>query len=289
VRLELRVADSGIGMTSEQVGRLFQPFSQADNSTTRRYGGTGLGLSIVRRLAELMGGKASVESEAGKGSTFTVSLDLALASRTAAPCASRSVGRSGNVAGTVLAVDDYPMNLEVLKGQLEILGGEARMPIVALTANALKGEAERCHDAGMDGYLTKPLTLEKLRETIERWMSEAPRESAREDGAAAADAAIDRDFVARMFGDNPALVDRMLRRFAEAGAALIAEIAAATDDPAALGGLAHKLKGAARAAGAIRLGDLAAAVEQSKDPANVAPLMTEWQRVDAALGERASA
>src|SRR5262249_20349309 len=132
VRLELRVADSGIGMTSEQAARLFQPFSQADNSTTRRYGGTGPGPFSVRRLSEPVGGQASGEREAGQRSTFTVTLDLALASRTTAPCASRSVERSGKVAGTVLAVDDYPMNLEVLKGQLEILG----VPVVT-AANGL--------------------------------------------------------------------------------------------------------------------------------------------------------
>lgn len=68
------VKDSGIGMTPEQVGRLFQPFVQADASTTRRYGGTGLGLTITRRFCEMMGGSVRVESEPGKGTTFTVRL-----------------------------------------------------------------------------------------------------------------------------------------------------------------------------------------------------------------------
>jgi signal transduction histidine kinase len=72
--IELAVADSGIGMTPEQLGRLFQEFSQAEASTAKKYGGTGLGLAITRKLARMMGGEVTVASEHGKGSVFTVSL-----------------------------------------------------------------------------------------------------------------------------------------------------------------------------------------------------------------------
>jgi signal transduction histidine kinase len=72
--LELAVADTGIGMTSEQQAKLFQDFTQADSLTARRYGGTGLGLAISRKLARMMGGDVTVASEAGKGSVFTVRL-----------------------------------------------------------------------------------------------------------------------------------------------------------------------------------------------------------------------
>ena len=68
------VADTGIGMTEEQIGRLFEAFSQADAATTRRYGGTGLGLALCRRLCRLMGGEVTVKSEQGRGSTFTARL-----------------------------------------------------------------------------------------------------------------------------------------------------------------------------------------------------------------------
>jgi PAS domain S-box-containing protein len=84
-----RIRDSGIGMTQEQLGRLFQPFTQADTSTTRRYGGTGLGLSITRRYCELLGGEVGVESEPGVGTTFT----LRLPARSSPPARARaSVG-----------------------------------------------------------------------------------------------------------------------------------------------------------------------------------------------------
>jgi adenylate cyclase len=75
-RVELAVADTGIGMTAEQQAKLFQDFTQADSLTARRYGGTGLGLAISRKLARMMGGDVTVASEVGKGSVFTVHLPV---------------------------------------------------------------------------------------------------------------------------------------------------------------------------------------------------------------------
>ncbi|MBX9945724.1 MAG: response regulator [Reyranella sp.] len=92
--LRIRVADTGIGLTAEQRDRLFQPFVQADSSTTRRFGGTGLGLSIVRRLAEAMQGDVEVQSEAGVGSTFIVTVRLAPASSALPPAVSPLAGLS---------------------------------------------------------------------------------------------------------------------------------------------------------------------------------------------------
>jgi GAF domain-containing protein len=172
-RVMLAVKDTGIGLDAEQQARLFQPFSQADSSTTRRYGGTGLGLSIVRRLAELMGGDVEVASAPSEGSTFTVTLTLeaapaesplaALLKPAVAPPAAAAAVSVGNVA-RLLVVDDHPINREVLVRQLRLFG------LAADTAEdgseALKAWAPGhyaavladLHMPGMDGYeLTRRL------------------------------------------------------------------------------------------------------------------------------------
>ena len=77
--LRFDVIDTGVGIPAEAQARIFEPFTQADSSTTRRFGGSGLGLSIVRRLVELMGGRLQLHSSPGEGSTFSVTLRLALA------------------------------------------------------------------------------------------------------------------------------------------------------------------------------------------------------------------
>jgi len=117
VCLEIAVADTGIGMTEEQSAKLFSAFSQADGSTTRRYGGTGLGLTIVKRLAELMDGDVKVESQAGIGSTFRVTLWLGVTERQR-PRQAMPVAIVGMRA---LVVDDNPLAAEILTRSLQAL------------------------------------------------------------------------------------------------------------------------------------------------------------------------
>ncbi len=117
VRVEFSVRDTGIGIAHDAIGRLFQPFSQVDASTTRVYGGTGLGLVISRRLAVLMGGTLTVESELGRGSTFTLALTTQSAdvpSIAAVPAPAPEVdGRR------VLIVDDNATNRQIVSAYLQ--------------------------------------------------------------------------------------------------------------------------------------------------------------------------
>lgn len=214
--VEIAVVDSGIGIEPEKLALIFDKFTQADASTTRRFGGSGLGLSISRSLAELMGGSIAAESQPGQGSRFVLRLRLEL-SQTEVPA--EGSGRSWGleplaVPLEVLVVEDNPVNQKLVAKLLERLGchvqvassgvtaltlhadyrfdlilmdcqmpemdgyettalirqkesGRRRTPIVALTANVMENDLERCLAAGMDAYLTKPIDLIKLREALD--------------------------------------------------------------------------------------------------------------------------
>ena len=222
--LVVEVEDTGIGIAPEALPRLFTPFFQADQSDRRRFGGTGLGLVISKRLTEAMGGTLGVESTAGRGSTFRVTLPLeALADAPAAvPASPDTDAAPPSLAGKVLLVEDNAVNRMLAVAMLNNLGIEvtesedgqaalqhlershfdlvlmdcqmpvmdgfeatreirtrergalaARIPIIAVTANAMSGDAERCLQAGMDAYLAKPYTLESLREALAPWLGDS--------------------------------------------------------------------------------------------------------------------
>jgi PAS domain S-box-containing protein len=119
----LEVSDTGIGMTPEQMGKLFEPFSQAETSTSKKYGGTGLGLAITRRFCALMGGDVTVASEPGRGTTFTARLPVdvgePLSAASAAESEEPAVVHARRGAGTVLVIDDDPAARAITRRVLE--------------------------------------------------------------------------------------------------------------------------------------------------------------------------
>ena len=165
VRVE--VTDTGIGVDSVTADRLFLPFSQADASTTRRYGGTGLGLAICRQLADAMGGTIGVDSQVGVGSTFWVCLPFELASipipASVAVAASRdssSASVAAGCRGRLLVVEDHVINQEAARGMLAQLryscdvvgnGGEA---LAALERRSYDAVLMDCHMPELDGFQT---------------------------------------------------------------------------------------------------------------------------------------
>ncbi len=217
--LHLAVRDTGLGISADGLGRLFQSFSQADSSISRRYGGTGLGLAISKRLAEAMGGTMWAESTGvpGEGSTFHVTIATQAAAAEAVTKSTgprpgsldldpeqagrhplrillaednavnqklalrllAQMGYTADVAANGLeaieAVDRQPYDLVLMDVQMPEMDGleatreivdriplERRPWIVAMTANAMDGDRERCLEAGMKGYISKPIRVEEL-------------------------------------------------------------------------------------------------------------------------------
>jgi PAS domain S-box-containing protein len=473
LRLALRIVDNGIGMAPDTLDQLFTPFTQAEVSTTRRFGGTGLGLTICKRLVDLMQGEIRVESTPGAGSAFTVTLpfepaaeqpvrrqpdlsglgcivlespdfqvgdlriylehagaevylasDTAEVARMAAPLAEPVVlvretnnamassalsampklrqllitrgrrrrarvepssmvtldgdalrrltllhavavaaGRAAPevfqekpekfVAGEValptiaearsqgrliLVVEDDEINQKVILRQLALLGyaaeiaangvealrlwregryallltdlhmpemdgytladtirheeaGRSRMPILALTANALRGEANRARAAGLDEYMTKPVQLAALRVMLGKWMPQArgaatpaafPKKKHVQDKSI-----MDISVLEALVGDDPAVVNEFLTDYLASCRDNTEEMHAvlAVGDARQVGSRAHKLKSSSRAVGALALGDLCAELEnlgKTEDMEAIAKTMVQF---DACLAE----
>ncbi len=226
-KIKVSVKDTGIGIPKEVQGTLFSMFTQADASTSRKYGGTGLGLAICKQLTMLMDGEVGIESVQGQGSVFWFTMILPKEDeKTVVTAHSKSVDKikpeSLKGAG-ILLVEDNLINqefaLEILWGfgcqctlasdgrqaircvedddvydlilmdcqMPEVDGYEAtrhireyfkqqqipHVPIIAMTANAMKGEREKCMDAGMDDYLSKPFLKKEMENVLMKWIKGA--------------------------------------------------------------------------------------------------------------------
>ncbi len=461
--VQIQVRDNGIGMTQAVVQRLFQPFTQGDESTSRRFGGTGLGLSITHRLVLLLGGSIQVHSTPGAGSVFDLQLPLrpstnagtprtrpqlgnahvVVISRDEALCDivssyAKSVGARvstvmhlevarallphtlGGMSSTVLLLgpdfdptvtpltaleksmsvqltypnpaptddnitvcaapityvellqalaqasgrlaqpaqsppaiaripapaapapsveqaaaanrlillaEDNATNRLIMRLQLEQLGytcemaedgaialdmwraghyallltdchmpnldgfglTEAiraseppgtRLPIIAVTANAMQGQAERCCERGMDGYLSKPLRLQELRTMLERWL---PLPAAIDPGATSVapppttNPVWDVSVLTGLVGNNPLLCRRLLTRYLEDGQKEVAAIAAAATEGAAdlLAGAAHTLKSSSKSVGALALAALCQTIETAGQSHDLTQVQSE--------------
>ncbi len=461
--VEIRVADNGIGMDDATLMKIFSSFTQADTSTTRRYGGSGLGLVISRQLARLMGGDIAVETKLNCGSTFSVRVpfDLAPEPADAAPRVSAvnglscmviggrggladdlaaylvadgaSVARAADLAAAIeqrreqapgiavwavdagaelsalgelqsllrtragrnlhvvlvivgrgqrheprpgadgvilldgnalnrhnlaravamaagrssagpdapsgyrkparrrvpsrdealiqhrliLVAEDNEINQMVIRRQLNLLGyaadvaetgreaferfqnvryallltdlhmpemdgydltlriraaegGRAHMPIIALTANALQGESERCLAMGMDDYLSKPAQLSALAAVLEKWLPALGPEPLRDESYAPVQVSV----LESLVGTDPRVVQDFLQAFAVTAGRSAAELAEACRErrPKDAAAIAHKLKSSARSVGAQRLGELCSTIEAAGTTGNLSVL-----------------
>jgi PAS domain S-box-containing protein len=341
------VQDSGIGIAADKLEMIFDPFTQADSSTTRNYGGTGLGLSISQQLAELMGGSVGVESVEGEGATFWFS--VVLEKQINAPCldgrlqaeelkwlgggAVAGVGsgdphrrdgenylnKNGNNTRLLLVEDDLTNQLvtwsilskfgyqvdvaingcEALKlleendyalvfmdCMMPVMNGydatavirdqtsevkDHSIPVIALTANAMREDGDKCLAAGMDDYLAKPIEVEKLLAMLGKWADFNPTESkfaAR--NIQSSEALVDifdmATFVRRNLGDLELSRDVAVM-FIDHHPEYFESIstAQAACDAVALRESAHKLKGAAANLALTPLSEIAGMIESTAE------------------------
>ena len=229
-KLHIEVIDTGIGMDQNMIDKLYQPFSQADSSTTRQFGGTGLGLTISERLAKMLGGKLAATSRPGQGSCFRLTVDtgpidhLSFVSQKSStdsqPVQSGSGAqwRTKALHGKVLLAEDcidnqrlmqvvlrrmgfdvelaengqiaydkvvaaeqaqQPYDIILMDMQMPLLDGYQAtlrlrqtgydLPIIALTAYAMRGDRDKCLQAGCDDYATKPIQPQQLFQTLQQY------------------------------------------------------------------------------------------------------------------------
>ena len=312
VTIRLAVTDTGIGIRQDHVARIFAPFTQADDSTTRKYGGTGLGLAICKQLVEMMGGTIGVDSREGRGSTFwfTVVFEVAPSGqplpaserpdeRFGTPRAATRMGREARI----LVAEDNATNREVALAQVRKLGYQADavangvealeaierqrydlvlmdcempvmdgleatrrirqsihpgIPIIALTADAMPSDRDRCLAEGMNDYLAKPVDMGLLEDVLAKWL---PASGTAEQARGVFDAEA---LLRRLMGDRQ-LTGALLRGFLQDVPSQLSNLRQRLDAADAPGARsqAHALRGAAATVAAEGLHAVALAMERA--------------------------
>ena len=333
VELYFTVADTGIGIPPEKQGAVFQPFTQADGSTTRPYQGAGLGLSIASILVELMGGRIWLESAPGRGSKFHFTAVVERPSLPKAPrwrgggkskqhilvaednlvnqrLASRLLEREGHqveiaVSGRhalellerkqfdLVLMDLQMPEMDGLEAALQIRrrerGSGKRIPIVAITAQASESDRQRCFEAGMDAYVTKPVRVPELMSMIEsvipggslmnidadvRGVMEQQLQQLDECVALSrvgGDRGLLREVVELFLDDYPSVLDKI-------------RAAVSTQDASALEHYAHSLKGSVSTFGAKGAFDAALALERKGRSGDLSGIEEGLGQLESALG-----
>ena len=327
------VADTGAGISGEDLNRLFIAFHQLDGSLARQHGGTGLGLAISKRLTELMGGRIWAESAVGRGSTFhfTITGEAAAAPPRQRPLSSvvdRGLERHHPL--RILLAEDHAVNRKVMTGFLGHLGyeadlagnglevlealesqtydvilmdvqmpemdglevtrrirrklaGEGQPKIIALTAHAMSGDRERCLEAGMDSYLSKPVQIAELKAALAAASPDDP-------------APLDRetlDFLRTLSGGED-LVGTLIETFLATSAADLADVrhGVAESRWSEAERAVHRLKGSSAILGVLQVAGVCHAIEErmrAERTDELAPLVTrlgqELERARTALRE----
>lgn len=214
----IAVSDTGIGMSPEACSKIFEKFSQADTSTTRKFGGTGLGLSITQNLTEMMKGKIEVESQVGQGTTFFITVPFEICREKSIKAETVDLLTEIPDGLKILVVEDNKVNQTVAKAILRKMGCKVtianngqealdkledsidydiifmdcmmpvmdgyeatrnirsheewnHLPVVAMTAAAMKSDQERCYDAGMNDFVSKPISKKTVAEKLLKYSS----------------------------------------------------------------------------------------------------------------------
>ena len=313
VQVRFEVEDTGVGIPNGALSKMFQAFSQADASTTRRFGGTGLGLSISKRLVDLMDGEIGVESEEGKGSQFWFTVQMEPGeqvevshsqqnkkpTRTSYPARiliaednpvnqkvavltllklgyrPQAVGNGNEV---LIALKEIPFDLILMDCHMPDMDGyEATavirksnliykdIPIIAMTANALKGDMERCLKIGMTDYLSKPFEERVLHELIERYL---PRKA---ENIITSESSINRETLKKLeslqMEGEPSIVLELINLFLSTAPERLAGIKKHLQEKALhlAAKEAHSFKSSSNALGALKLGELCHKLESLKE------------------------